>query len=318
MVTGGAGFIGSHLVERLLTEGHEVAVFDNFNDFYEPAIKRANLAAVEDQIEIIEEDLRDPDAVSGAFEEFKPHAVAHLGARAGVIPSVANPDHYVSCNVNGTFHVLEAAKRCGVERMIFASSSSVYGVNEKTPFAETDPINSTISPYAATKIAGEKLCATYAQMCGMQTTCLRLFTVYGPRQRPDLAISKFIHRIQQGQAIDRYGDGSTSRDYTYIDDIINGIMAALHHQGGVYEIFNLGGSETVSLKELIGIIETTLGMEAKINPMSEQAGDVPRTNADISKAGQILGYQPATTIREGISKYVEWLHSMKPAGSSPA
>jgi UDP-glucuronate 4-epimerase len=313
LVTGGAGFIGSNLVERLLLEGHEVSVFDEFNDFYNPEIKRANLSAVRDQIRVVVGDLRDADAVNRTFAEVKPDTVVHLAARAGVRPSIEEPELYINCNVNGTFHVLDASKKHGVERFVFASSSSVYGVNEKVPFAETDLISRTISPYAATKLAGEQLCSNYAYLYGIRTVCLRFFTVYGPRQRPDLAISKFTRLIDEGKPIDRYGDGSTSRDYTYIDDIIQGLMGGIHYKDKDFDIFNLGGTETVTLNELIEAVEAALGKKAKIHVMPEQPGDVPRTNADITKARKMLGYEPTTAVRDGVAKYVEWYRKMRGA-----
>lgn len=306
LVTGGAGFIGSHLIERLLNEGHEVSVFDDFNDFYDPAIKRANISGVLDKIKVVEGDLRDVCAVNSAFAEIKPDTVVHLAARAGVRPSIEAPELYINSNINGTFNVLDAAKKHAVGRFIFASSSSVYGINEKVPFAETDLISRTISPYAATKLAGEQLCSNYAYLYGIQTVCLRFFTVYGPRQRPDLAISKFTRLIDQGKPIDRYGDGLTSRDYTYVEDIIQGVMGALHYTDKKFDIFNLGGTETVTLNELIEAVEMALGKKAKIHVMPEQPGDVPRTNADITKARKMLDYEPATAIQDGVAKYVEW------------
>ncbi len=268
---------------------------------------------------VVEGDLRDADAVRRAFAASKPEVVAHLAARAGVRPSIAAPELYINCNVNGTFHVLDAAKEFGVGRFLFASSSSVYGVNEKVPFAETDLIARTISPYAATKLAGEQLCSNYAYLYGIQTVCLRFFTVYGPRQRPDLAISKFTRSIDNGKPIDRYGDGSTSRDYTYVEDIIGGVMGAISYDEEGFDIFNLGGTETVTLNELIEAVESALGKEARINAMPEQPGDVPRTNADITKARAKLGYNPATSIREGVAKYVEWYRELESgeAGRTP-
>ncbi len=306
LVTGGAGFIGSHLVERLLRDGHEVTVFDDFNDFYDPKIKRANLAVVRDSIRVIEADLRDAAAVKRTFAEAKPDTVAHLAARAGVRPSIKDPELYLNCNVNGTLHVLDAAKDHGVGRLLFASSSSVYGVNEKVPFSETDAIARTISPYATSKLAGEQLCSNYAHLYGIRTVCLRFFTVYGPRQRPDLAISQFTQKIERGEPIDRYGDGSSGRDYTYVEDIIEGVMSALNYDDSQFEVFNLGGSETVTLNALIELLAKALGKDARINTMPAQPGDVPLTCADVSKARAMLGYEPQTSIREGVAKFVEW------------
>lgn len=288
-------------------------MFDDFNDFYNPDIKRANLSEMLDKIRVVEADLRDANAVNRAFAEIKPDTVVHLAARVGVRPSIEAPELYINCNVNGTFHVLDAAKNHGVERFIFASSSSVYGVNEKVPFAESDLISRTISPYAATKLAGEQLCSNYSYLYGIKMVCLRFFTVYGPRQRPDLAISKFTRLIDEGKPIDRYGDGLTSRDYTYVDDIIQGIMGAIRYDEKEFEIFNLGGTETVTLNELIEAVEAAIGKKAKINAMPMQPGDVPRTNADITKAREMLGYEPATALHNGVAKYVEWYRKMQEA-----
>ncbi len=306
LVTGGAGFIGSHLVEKLLSAGHEVAVLDDFNDYYDPQIKRANLAAVADQIRVHAIDLRDARAVSELFRREKFDLIAHLAARAGVRPSIANPQLYYDTNVSGTLHLLEAARRTGVERMIFASSSSVYGVSKVVPFSEELHLTQTISPYAATKIAGEFLCSTYSHLYQMRIVALRFFTVYGPRQRPDLAIHQFTRRIYEGQPIEQFGDGSTRRDYTYIDDIIQGVMAAARYEGPLFDIFNLGESETIELRALIAAIEQAIGRKAIIKQLPEQPGDVPLTCADISKARQLLGYDPQTPLRVGLPKFVEW------------
>ncbi|MGI8820744.1 MAG: SDR family NAD(P)-dependent oxidoreductase [Chthoniobacterales bacterium] len=306
LVTGGAGFIGSHLVEKLLREGHEVAVLDDFNDYYDPQIKRANLAAVAGEIRVHELDLRDAGAVDELFRREKFELIAHLAARAGVRPSISDPQLYFDTNVSGTLHLLEAARRSGIERMIFASSSSVYGVSKVVPFSEDLHLTQTISPYAATKIAGEFLCSTYSHLYGMRIVALRFFTVYGPRQRPDLAIHQFTRRIHAGQPIDQFGDGGTRRDYTYIDDIIQGVMAATHYEGPLFDIFNLGENQTIELRELIAGIEQALGRKAVINQLPEQPGDVPLTCADISKARRLLGYRPGTPLREGLPKFVAW------------
>ena len=312
LVTGGAGFIGSHLVEKLLAEGHEVSVLDDFNDFYDPRVKRANLAAVGDQVRIHEIDLRDAEAVRTLMHREKFEVIAHLAARAGVRPSLSAPQLYFDTNVTGTLHLLEAARVVGVDRFILASSSSVYGICKTVPFSEDAHLTQTISPYAATKIAAEFLCSTYSHLYKMRIVALRFFTVYGARQRPDLAIHQFTRRIHDGQPIDQFGDGSTRRDYTYIDDIIQGLMAALHYDGALYDIFNLGESDTIQLRDLIAEIERALGREAKINRLPEQPGDVPLTCADISKARRLLGYSPTTSISEGIPKFVEWFRETIP------
>jgi UDP-glucuronate 4-epimerase len=306
LVTGGAGFIGSHLVERLLAEGHQVAILDDFNDYYDPQIKRENIAAVAPKAAVHQVDLRDSTAVRTLFHGEKFEAIAHLAARAGVRPSINHPQLYYDTNVLGTLHLLEAARATGVERFIFASSSSVYGISKEVPFSEDLHLTQTISPYASTKIAGEFLCSSYSHLYQMRIVALRYFTVYGPRQRPDLAIHQFTRRIFSGKAIDQFGDGTTRRDYTYIDDIIQGTVAALSYQGAMFDIFNLGESETITLKDLIAAIEAALGKQAKINRLPEQPGDVPLTCADISKARRLLGYAPKTPFQIGLPKFVDW------------
>lgn len=306
LVTGGAGFIGSHLVEKLLAAGHGVAILDDFNDFYDPQIKHENVAAFSKDVPIHHVDLRDNGAVRSLFHGEKFDTVVHLAARAGVRPSIQHPQLYYDTNVTGTLHLLEAARVTGVERFIFASSSSVYGISKTVPFSEDLHLTQTISPYAATKIAGEFLCSTYSHLYGLRVVALRYFTVYGPRQRPDLAIHQFTKRIHAGQPIDQFGDGTTRRDYTYIDDIVQGTMAALKYDGPLFDIFNLGESETIPLKDLIAAIETALGKKAKINQLPEQPGDVPLTCADISKAQRLLGYKPTTRFSEGLPRFVDW------------
>lgn len=316
LVTGGAGFIGSHTTERLLRDGHEVAILDCFNDYYNPAIKRANVRGFADKVQIFEEDLRDSAAVDRVFEAFKPDAVIHLAARAGVRPSIEQPELYIDTNIKGTFYMLEACRKFGCKRFVFASSSSVYGVNKKVPFAEEDPILQTISPYAMTKMAGEQICSNYSQLYAIRTVCLRFFTVYGPRQRPDLAISKFTRAIEDGKPIDKYGEGNTKRDYTFILDIVEGIIGALNYEGEpLCSIFNLGGSQTVSLNELISTIEKSVGGTAIVNQMPEQPGDVPLTSADVSKANRLLNFKPSTHIADGVPKFVEWFRQMRAEGN---
>jgi UDP-glucuronate 4-epimerase len=306
LVTGGAGFIGSHLVEKLLAAGHQVVVLDDFNDFYDPRIKEQNIAPFVKDVAIHHVDLRENNAVRNVFHGEKFEVVVHLAARAGVRPSIQNAQLYYDTNVAGTLHLLEAARVTGVERFIFASSSSVYGVSKTVPFSEEQHLTQTISPYAATKIAGEFLCSTFSHLYKMRIVALRYFTVYGPRQRPDLAIHQFTRKIQAGQPIDQFGDGTTRRDYTYIDDIIQGTMAALDYDGLAFDIFNLGENQTIELRELIAAIEKALGEKAKINRLPEQPGDVPLTCADISKAKKLLGYNPKTKFEDGLPRFVEW------------
>jgi len=309
LVTGGAGFIGSHLVEKLVAAGHEVVIVDDFNDFYDPQIKRANIAGFAKDVTVCHVDLREGAAVRNLFHREKVDAIAHLAARAGVRPSIQLPQLYYDTNVIGTLHLLEAARVTGVERFIFASSSSVYGASKTVPFHEDEHLTQTLSPYAATKVAAEFLCSTYSHLYQMRVVALRYFTVYGARQRPDLAIHRFTRRICAGQPIDQFGDGSTRRDYTYIDDVIQGTMAALKYEGPRYDIFNLGESETIQLKELISAIENALGKKAKINRLPEQPGDMPLTCADISKARKLLGYNPTTKFSEGLPRFVKWFLS---------
>jgi len=306
LVTGGAGFIGSHLVEQLHSNGHDVAILDDFNDFYDPQIKRQNIASFSRDVAIHHIDLRDSAALRNLFHQKKFDAIAHLAARAGVRPSILHPQLYYDTNVNGTLHLLDAARVTGVERFIFASSSSVYGVSKTVPFSEDQHLTQTISPYAASKIAAEFLCSTFSHLYQMRVVALRYFTVYGPRQRPDLAIHQFTRKIYANQPIDQFGDGSTRRDYTYIDDIIQGTMAALTYRGPLFDIFNLGENETIQLKDLIAAIEKALGKKAKINRLPEQPGDMPLTCADISKAKKLLGYSPATRLSRGLPRFIDW------------
>jgi UDP-glucuronate 4-epimerase len=306
LITGGAGFIGSHLVERLHADGHDVAIIDDFNDFYDPKIKRANISALAKDIAIHDVDLRNADRVANVFRSERLDAVFHLAARAGVRPSIQQPQLYYETNVAGTLHLLEGARTNGVERFIFASSSSVYGAAKKVPFSEEEHLTQTLSPYAATKIAGEFLCSTYSHLYKLRIVALRYFTVYGARQRPDLAIHQFTRKIQAGEPIDQFGDGTTRRDYTYIDDIIQGTMAALKYDGPMFDVFNLGESETIQLKDLIAAIEKILGKKARITRLPEQPGDMPLTCANISKARKLLGYNPKTKFEVGLPKFVDW------------
>src|SRR3984893_3026471 len=276
LVTGGAGFIGSHLVERLLTDGHDVVIVDDFNDFYDPQIKRQNISAFAKDIRLHDVDLRDAGKVGNVFRDEKFDAIFHLAARAGVRPSIQQPQLYYDTNVAGTLHLLESARTNGVERFIFASSSSVYGAAKKVPFSEQEHLTQTLSPYAATKIAGEFLCSTYSHLYELRIVALRYFTVYGARQRPDLAIYQFTRKIRAGGPRESFCGGTTRRDYTYIDDIIQGTMAALDYDGLLYDVFNLGESQTIQLKDLILAIENAVGKKAKINRLAEQPGDMPR------------------------------------------
>ena len=318
LVTGGAGFIGSHVVSALLSEGHGVTVIDDFNDFYDPEIKRANVASFSLPVEVAEIDLREWDEVHRLFDRVKPDAVIHLAARAGVRPSILDPKLYIDTNITGTLHILEAARLSGCSKLLFASSSSVYGLSKTVPFREDLPLLQTLSPYAATKLAGEQLCGNYVNLHGMRIACLRFFTVYGPGQRPDLAIHSFTDSIEHGRPIRQFGDGSTRRDYTYVDDIVQGVLGALSFvegDGPLFEIFNLGENETTTLAKLISSIEKALGKKAIIERLPEQKGDMPLTAADITKARTLLGYAPKTPIREGIPKFVAWYRNL--AGKLP-
>ena len=308
LVTGGAGFIGSHVCERLLREGHSVCAFDDLNDFYAPALKQANLRTLQSlalPFTFVHGDLTDPAAVEEAFATAQFDQVIHLAARAGVRPSLQQPALYQRVNVEGTVNLLEAARSRSVRKVTIASSSSVYGVNAKVPFSEADPIFSAISPYAASKLACEALGHTYHHVYGMDIAMLRFFTVYGPRQRPDLAIHKFASLISTGKPIPVFGDGSTARDYTYVTDTVDGIMACTRQEFG-FDIFNLGESQTVRLDYLISLLEKSLGKAANIDRQPPQPGDVPITFADISKARAKLGYNPTVKIEVGIPKFVEW------------
>jgi UDP-glucuronate 4-epimerase len=317
IVTGGAGFIGSHVVRALVGEGHEVTVLDDFNDFYDPSIKRANVADLLPRIELAEIDLRIWEPVRDLFAQVKPALVIHLAARAGVRPSILDPRLYIDTNITGSFHVLEAARLSGCRKVLFASSSSVYGFSRTVPFRENQPLLQTLSPYAATKIAGEQLCGNFVNIHGMRIAALRFFTVYGPGQRPDLAIHSFTDAIEHGRSIRQFGDGTTRRDYTYIDDIVQGVLGALAFVDGespIFEIFNLGENETTTLSELIAAIEKALGKKAIIERLPEQPGDMPLTAADITKARTLLGYAPKTPIRLGIPKFIAWYRHVHATG----
>jgi UDP-glucuronate 4-epimerase len=293
-------------VERLLKSGYAVAILDDFNDFYDPAIKWKNIDAIRNDVAVHRVDLRDAIALRQLFHRESFDSIVHLAARAGVRPSIAQPQLYYDTNVSGTLHLLEAAQATGIERFIFASSSSVYGICKTSPFSEDFHLTQVISPYAATKIGGEFLCSSFSHLYQMRIVALRYFTVYGARQRPDLAIHQFTRRIHGGLPINQFGDGTTRRDYTYVDDIVDGTIAALSYSGPMFDIFNLGESETIQLKDLIVAIERTLDKKAKINQLPEQPGDVPLTCADISKARKLLGYNPKTPLAAGLPKFVDW------------
>jgi UDP-glucuronate 4-epimerase len=308
LVTGGAGFIGSHLVDRLLAQNPaRVAVIDNFDEFYDPQIKRANIAthANHQAYRLIEADLRDYASLKQLLSEEHFDVIIHLAAKAGVRPSVADPRTYNEVNVTGTVNLLDLAERNGVRKFIFGSSSSVYGPAATAPFKEDAPL-SPISPYAATKAAGELIAHTYSHLYGMQIVCLRFFTVYGARQRPDLAIHKFARLIASQRPIPVYGDGTAQRDFTYIDDIMQGALAAIEYEATPFEIINLGESQTITVNRMIELLEEALGEKAVIESQPPQPGDLPRTHADISKAQALLGYNPKTPIEAGIRKFVEW------------
>ncbi|MBN1795134.1 MAG: GDP-mannose 4,6-dehydratase [Sedimentisphaerales bacterium] len=310
LVTGSAGFIGSYLTERLLKQGCQVVGVDNFDDFYDPNIKRDNIkeSIQNKNYKLIEADIRDPDAMEKAASKGI-DAVIHLAARAGVRPSIEQPLLYNDVNINGTMVLLEATKKCNIKKFIFGSSSSVYGNNKKVPFCEDDNVDFPISPYAATKKACELICHTYHSLYNIDITCLRYFTVYGPRQRPDLAIHKFAKLIEQDKPIPVFGDGSMMRDFTYIDDIIDGTIAAMERCSG-YNIYNLGKSEPIVLNNLIEYLEDALGKKAEKQHLPPQPGDVEKTFADIAKSKAALGYNPATNIKQGLEKFVNWLRKL--------
>jgi UDP-glucuronate 4-epimerase len=306
LVTGGAGFIGSHVVRGLLQTGTTVAILDDFNDFYDPQIKRANVKAFNGQAEVIEADIRNASAMKDAVGRGGYDSIIHIAARAGVRPSVQNPSAYIETNVVGTYNLLDAARLAGVGQFLLASSSSVYGMAGKVPFSEDLALPQTLSPYAATKLAAEHLCGSYSHLYELAVVVMRFFTVYGPAQRPDLAIHKFTDSIYRGRPIQQFGDGTTRRDYTYVDDIVQGVLGALKYRRTPFEIFNLGENQTTTLTDLIVSIENALGKKAIIEHLPEQQGDMPLTCADIDKARALLGYHPRVKISEGIPKFVDW------------
>ncbi len=310
LVTGGAGFIGSHLVNRLLESGRRVVVLDNFNDYYDPALKRRSVDEIrsaypQSDLEVVESDLRDAEKMKELFRAHSFDLVHHLAAMAGVRASIQNPILYFDVNVQGTMNLLEAAVEAGRPPVVFASSSSVYGGSPHIPFREDDPVNQPISPYAASKKAAELVCHAYHHLHGLDITCLRFFTVYGPRQRPEMAIHRFTRRMTEGRPVPMFGDGGTSRDYTYIDDVIDGVMAAADNCSG-YRIYNLGNSHPIALRDLIERLASILGVEPDIDQKPQPPGDVERTWADISQAEKNLGYTPEIALDEGLRRFVEW------------
>jgi len=307
LLTGGAGFIGSHLTEFLLNRGEKVDCLDNFNDYYPPEKKWTNIQNFRNHpaYRLFQGDILDNGLLNQIFSEGKYDIIVHLAARAGVRPSLKEPLLYQEVNIRGTMNLLELAKAYQIKKFVFASSSSVYGNNEKVPFSESDFVDNPVSPYAATKRMGEIIAYTYFHLYQISITCLRFFTVYGPRQRPDMAIQKFTELIDHGQPIPMFGDGSSQRDYTYISDIVHGIVQSIDRCQG-YHIYNLGESNVISLKDLIGLIEKYLGKPAKIDRLPFQPGDVPITYADVTLARKELDYQPKVHIETGIKKFVEW------------
>jgi UDP-glucuronate 4-epimerase len=319
LVTGGAGFIGSHLVDALLAAGNSVTVLDNFDHFYPREIKERNLdsARQHSQCRVVEQDLRDLDgmrqALGGGFD-----VIVHLAAKAGVRPSIADPVTYQDVNVRGTQNLLELARVWGTPQFVFASSSSVYGVNPRVPWSEDDHVLQPISPYASTKVSGELLGHVYSHLYGIRFVALRFFTVYGPRQRPDLAITKFARLMLDGQPIPVFGDGSTRRDYTFVGDTVSGIIGAINYTASSYEIINLGNNQTVTLQEMIAGLERALGVSARIEQLPEQPGDVPQTWATVDKARRLLGYEPRTSYSEGVARFAEWLRASAPGAATAA
>jgi len=308
LITGVAGFIGSHLAQRLLHAGCQVIGLDNFDDYYSVSLKKRNLSLIEKPsgFQFIEGDIRDESLINGIFSDHDIRYILHLAAKAGVRPSIDHPLLYQDVNVRGTLNLLQSCRSRGVEKFIFTSSSSVYGLNCAAPFLEDAVINCPISPYAASKASAELFCRTYHYLYNLPVIILRLFTVYGPRQRPEMAIYRFTDRIEHNQEISIFGDGTSNRDYTYVDDVIDGLVSALQYPGSQFQIFNIGGGRTTSLNHLLKIIEQTLNKEAKIKYLGSSPGDMPVTIADISKARSLLGYQPKVEVSEGISRFVQW------------
>lgn len=313
LITGGAGFIGSHLVERCLAAGHAPVVLDDFNDYYDPALKRANVAAfrTKGDVPVVEGDIAALSLVKRVFAGHPPEVVVHLAARAGVRPSWENPGLYHQVNVGGLLTVLEAAREAGVRRFVFASSSSVYGDADRVPFREDTEGLKPISPYGVTKLIGEHYARLYHELHGMSVVCLRFFTVYGPRQRPDMAIRLFARAIARGEPVPMFGDGTMRRDYTYVDDIVTGVAAAVERPLEGFHVINLGGARTTELKSLVEMLAKALGKPAKIESRPAPPGDVRQTHADVTLARDLLGFEPKVGMEEGIGRFVEWLRSCK-------
>jgi UDP-glucuronate 4-epimerase len=319
LLTGGAGFIGSHVAEALLRKRAQVSVVDNLDDFYSPSWKRANLDTMRrtGSFEFFDQDICSAEQMRGTFTRVRPEVVIHLAARAGVRPSIEQPRLYELVNVGGTVNILEFCREFAVSRLIFGSSSSVYGASSRAPFSESQSDLRPISPYAASKLAAESFCYTYAHLYKLPVVAFRFFTVYGPRQRPDLAIHKFVARMEAGKPLPIFGQGETGRDYTYVDDIVAGVLSALEYRfsstdGAPFEIFNLGNSEPVKLSELVRLLECVTGKKPVLQQEALQQGDVPLTWADVSKAGRLLDYRPQTTIEQGLKKFVEWYRATDP------
>lgn len=310
LITGGAGFIGSHLVDWLLDKGWRITVIDNFDPFYDPVIKKINISKHVSNMNyrLVRLDICNlEDLITALNDEYD--VIVHLAAKAGVRPSILDPLTYQEVNVRGTQNLLEFAKGKGIKQFVFGSSSSVYGVSPNVPWSEEDHVLMPISPYASTKVSGELLGHVYSYLYGIRFIALRFFTVYGPRQRPDLAIHKFARLMLRGEHISVYGDGTSKRDYTYIDDVVQGIVAAMFYDDTLYEVINLGNNQTVTLSELVNSLEKVLGVRARIERLPEQPGDVPQTYADIKKAGKLLGYRPYTTLNKGLKSFVDWMQS---------
>ena len=315
IVTGGAGFIGSHLVATLLEKGEKVSVIDDFNSFYDPALKRENIEPFlsNPNFTLHELDIRDLGSLRLAIGHSQPDVICHLAARAGVRPSIAEPILYEEVNSLGTLNILESIKGLGLKNFVFAASSSVYGLNSKSPFSEDDPITMPISPYASTKRAGELMCFTYSHLYNLPVTCLRFFTVYGEAGRPEMAVAKFTRAIYDGKELHVYGDGSAIRDFTYVGDIIEGVMGSIYNPFE-YEIINIGGSKTIDVNGLISIIEDKLGKKARIKYLDAAPGDVPLTYADVSKARRMIGYEPKIGVEAGVDRYVKWFLAREERG----
>ena len=318
-VTGAAGFIGSHVVDKLLERGDSVVGLDNFDEFYDPAIKARNVAAAlkSDRFRLVRGDIRDEALVGELLHTHQPNVVIHLAARAGVRPSIVNPMSYVSANIVGTTSVLQAAQRFGISHIVLASSSSVYGATSTPPFSEAESADRPSSLYAATKRANELSAYTYHHLYGMTISCLRFFTVYGPRQRPEMAIHKFTRLIDAGEELPMFGNGLTLRDYTYIDDIVGGVIASADRPNG-FRIYNLGTTDTVALGHLVTLISDRVGKQAVVRQLPEQGGDVPFTHADITLAMKELDYHPTTNIADGLDTFVKWYRGSRPSAVAPS